>query len=114
MSVPTIFGYKYRIEENVKNVENRCCVHGRCHDITSWVQYHILLTSVDIIKVKRVRMQLSSIFGDNLIDEGTICSSESNSSIIWCVLSKYDSIQIDKFENLLGIKEMRMLHGYNN
>lgn len=106
MSVPTVFGYKYRIETNVKNVENRCCVLGRCHDVTSWVKYPILLTRVDIIEAKRIRNQLSLIFGANLVDEGSICSSENNSSLIWCVLKKIVSIEINEFQNVLCNKEI--------
>lgn len=106
MSIPTVFGYKYRIETNVKDVKNGCCVLEMCHDVTSWFKYHLLLTRVDTIEVKKIRNQLSSIFGDNLVDEGSICSFENDSSIIWCVLKAIVSIEVNEFENVLRNKEI--------
>lgn len=106
MSLPTVFGYKYRIETNVKNIKNKCLILERCHDVTSWVKYYILLTKVEMIETERIRNQLNSIFGVNLVDNGSICSSDNNSSIIWCVLTTIVSSEINKFESVLYYKEI--------
>lgn len=106
MSLPTVFAYKYRIETNVKDIKNKCFVLVKCHDIESWIKYHILLTRVDIIETERIGKQLSSIFNANLVDKGVVRSSDNNSSIIWCVLKAIESIEIYKFKNVLHNKEI--------